>query len=205
MQDAITGVGSKGKLLLGALDCIEQRGYARTSSRDIARAAGVNVASINYHFGSKDALLDEALGRCFETWNQRVEAAFEDSAASGVLEQLGAVLHTAIDSFGELESSLHACVESFPQALRSPQLRARLAAGYADIRETGVRRSREALSRNGIEPPGNLHAMASVIIAICDGLMLQWIADPEATPDAAQALAALATLAVIAASPGSHG
>jgi hypothetical protein len=39
---------------------------------------------------------------------------------------------------------------------------------------------------------------------VCDGLMLQWIADPEATPNAAETLDALAALGALA-SMGSQG
>lgn len=40
-----------------------ERGFAATSLRDITTGAGVNVASVNYHFGSKEALLAEVLDR----------------------------------------------------------------------------------------------------------------------------------------------
>ena len=36
--------------------------------RDIAQAAKANVASITYHFGSKDALIAEALAEGFRRW-----------------------------------------------------------------------------------------------------------------------------------------
>src|SRR6516162_9298369 len=75
MQDPSADTGSKDRLRRAALHCIAQRGYAATSSRDIAREARANVASINYHFGSKEALVTEALGECFGMWNQRVEKA----------------------------------------------------------------------------------------------------------------------------------
>jgi AcrR family transcriptional regulator len=80
MQDAgmqvPSSTGNRDKLLRGALECVQERGYGNTSSRDLARAAGANVASSNYRFGSKDAFLDEVLGTCFEMWSRRVEAAF---------------------------------------------------------------------------------------------------------------------------------
>jgi AcrR family transcriptional regulator len=198
MQDAAADTSSKDRLLRGALTCIAQQGYAATSSRDIAKAAGANVASINYHFGSKKALVNAALSQCFGMWNQRVEQAFEAAAGLAPRDQLGAILHAAIDSFTDLRSSVHACVESYAPALRSQELRERLAAGYAAVRESAVRLASQHMDDVGLAAPQNLAAIASVLMAVCDGLMLQWIADPQATPNAAEALDALSALGTLA-------
>jgi AcrR family transcriptional regulator len=198
MQEPSSDTGSKDKLLRGARSCIAERGFAATSSRDIARAAGANVASINYHFGSKEALVNEALGQCFGMWNQRVEKAFEGAAGLGPRDQLTAILRAAIDSFAELRSSVHACVESYAPALRSEELRERLAAGYAAVRTSGVNVAAKHMEDIGIAAPDNLAAITSVLMAVCDGLMLQWIADPAATPNAEETLGALAALGVLA-------
>ncbi len=40
-----------------------EAGFAATSLRNITAAAGVNLASVNYHFGSKEALLDAVVKR----------------------------------------------------------------------------------------------------------------------------------------------
>jgi AcrR family transcriptional regulator len=40
-----------------------EKGFHATSLRDITSAAGVNLAAVNYHFGSKDALLASILDR----------------------------------------------------------------------------------------------------------------------------------------------
>jgi AcrR family transcriptional regulator len=198
VQDPSGENGSKNRLLRGALHCIAQQGYAATSSRDIASAAGVNVASINYHFGGKDALVTRALGQCFGMWNQRVEDAFAEAAGLEPRDQLAAILRAAIDSFAELKSSIHACIESYAPALRSEELRERLAAGYAAVRESAARVATQHMDDIGMAPPENLAAIASVLMAVCDGLMLQWIADPEATPNAAETLDALAALGALA-------
>jgi AcrR family transcriptional regulator len=198
MQDPTGGSTSKDKLLDGALRCIAERGYAATSSRDIARAAGANVASINYHFGSKDALVNEALGQCFGMWNQRVEEAFAAAAGLGPHDQLAAILRAAIGSFAELRSSVHACIESYAPALRSDELRQRMAEGYANVRESAVRLATEHMKGIGMAAPDNLGAIASVLMAVCDGLMLQWIADPAAVPNADETLDALAAIGTLA-------
>jgi len=199
MQDARADTGSKDRLRRAALHCIAQQGYAATSSRDIAREAGANVASINYHFGSKEALVTEALGECFGMWNQRVENAFVAAAGLAPRDQLAAILHAAIDSFAELRSSVHACVETYAPALRSDELRERMAAGYATVRESAVELATRAMHDGGMPVPDNLAAITSVLMAVCDGLMLQWIADPDAPPAAAETLDALGAIGALAA------
>ncbi|VBA59129.1 putative HTH-type transcriptional regulator YttP [Mycobacterium attenuatum] len=189
---------SRDKLLDGALSCLQERGYSNTSSRDIARAAGVNVASINYHFGSKEALLDDALGRCFAAWNQAVREAFDQSAAAGPGGQIRAVLEATVDSFEQLRPAVYACVESYAPALRSEVLRERLAAGYADVRQHSLELARAALADSDVEPPENLPTIVSVLMAVIDGLMIQWITDPSATPRSADVVQALADIGAIA-------
>ena len=54
-------MGHKEDLLAGAKKCIYEKGYARTTARDIVAASGTNLASIGYHYGSKEALLNRAM------------------------------------------------------------------------------------------------------------------------------------------------
>ena len=50
------GQEARQRLLLAALTLFAERGFARTSTRDIAQAAGVNIAAISYYFESKAGL-----------------------------------------------------------------------------------------------------------------------------------------------------
>jgi len=51
------------KILDTAERLFAQKGYAATSMRQIIAKAGVNLAAIHYHFGSKEELLDEIIQR----------------------------------------------------------------------------------------------------------------------------------------------
>lgn len=55
--------GIKEHLLEVAERLFAEGGIAETSVRDITTTAGVNVAAVNYHFGSKEALLREIVAR----------------------------------------------------------------------------------------------------------------------------------------------
>jgi len=56
-------IDTKQKILDAAEQLIGDQGYAATSLRQVIAAAGVNLAAIHYHFGSKDELLHELLVR----------------------------------------------------------------------------------------------------------------------------------------------
>lgn len=52
---------AKENILQVALGLFGQKGYEGTSVREIARAASVNLAMINYYFGSKERLFEEVV------------------------------------------------------------------------------------------------------------------------------------------------
>jgi AcrR family transcriptional regulator len=55
------GIQARERILAAALRLFVDRGYARTSVRDIAHAADANIASIGYYFGDKAGLYRSAL------------------------------------------------------------------------------------------------------------------------------------------------
>lgn len=48
-----------------------EHGFEATSLRMITQQADVNLAAVNYHFGSKDALLQQAVIRRLAPWNRQ--------------------------------------------------------------------------------------------------------------------------------------
>jgi AcrR family transcriptional regulator len=50
------GAEARERLLQTALQLFAEKGYAKTSTRDIAQTAGANIASIKYYFGDKAGL-----------------------------------------------------------------------------------------------------------------------------------------------------
>jgi AcrR family transcriptional regulator len=55
--------GTKEKILDTAERLIGEQGYAATSLRHVIAEAGVNLAAVHYHFGSKEELLDAVVVR----------------------------------------------------------------------------------------------------------------------------------------------
>ncbi len=57
------GKTTEEKILEAAKDAFIREGFSGARVRDIAESAGVNLALVNYHFGSKQELFDAVMGR----------------------------------------------------------------------------------------------------------------------------------------------
>ena len=65
-----TDPSAKESLLDHAEDLFATRGYDGVSLRDLTRQAGTHLASVNYHFGSKEKLFEEVVLRRIRPLNQ---------------------------------------------------------------------------------------------------------------------------------------
>jgi len=68
MEDG-ANVTTKERILGASEHLFSKQGYHNTSLREITREAGVNLAAVNYHFGSKKALLESVFKRHLEPLN----------------------------------------------------------------------------------------------------------------------------------------
>jgi AcrR family transcriptional regulator len=88
---------TKATVLAAAERLFALHGFRCVSVRDITAAAGVNLASINYHFGSKDALLFEIFRRRTAQLNrERARMLHEAAAAHGGKPTVRAILTALI-------------------------------------------------------------------------------------------------------------
>lgn len=77
------------------------RGFNETSVRDIAAAAGCNVASINYYFGGKDNLYEEIWRRRLASMRDLRLASIERVMSSGKPPELEELLRAYAGAFLE--------------------------------------------------------------------------------------------------------
>jgi AcrR family transcriptional regulator len=182
-------MGNREKLIAGALRCLQERGWARTTVRDIAAAAGVNHAAIGYHFGSKDALLAVALVEALDAWSRD---AFNPTATP---EDPVQDWRPVLEWMAEHRPALLANLDLLAQAQHSEELR-----GYvADVQEQS-RRACAAWALGRAEQDVDeerVRGLGSVYVALTAGLAVQAIIDPDRIPTAAEAAAGLRDLAAL--------
>src|SRR4051812_4019575 len=71
------------RILDAAEELFMRHGFEGTSMRLLTAKAGVNLAAVNYHFGSKHALIEALLRRRLDPMNQARLAELEKLEASG--------------------------------------------------------------------------------------------------------------------------
>lgn len=85
----VRSVDTRERILDAAERLFMAHGYEGTSMRQITGEAGVNLAAVNYHFGSKESLMQEVFRRRLDWLNDermRVLNAYEKEAAGKPLK-----------------------------------------------------------------------------------------------------------------------
>jgi AcrR family transcriptional regulator len=181
-------VGHREDLLVAARRLLEERGYAHITARDLVAESGTNLASIGYHFGSKAALLHAAIEAAFEDWaGQLAETVMADPAATP-MQRAWATWAAVLDGLSGRRAMLQAYLEAIAQAQRDPTLHAQLAAHLDHVRSMVAERAAQSLGDGSKASDPRCRAIASFVIAVCDGLSVQYLLDPGAAPTSAQLL-----------------
>jgi AcrR family transcriptional regulator len=178
-------------LLEGAVRCLREKGYARTTARDIVQASGTNLASIGYHYGSTEALLNAAVVRAMDDFGAEIgrsmaaltEATDGEAADGGtddtLLRRFERFWEYTITSFKENPGVWLATFDIFSVALRNPEVRTTLADGIEDGRQLWAQAIYHAGEDEDVRAIGSLHQ------ALLSGVLVQWLMDPERAPTAA--------------------
>lgn len=168
-------MGHREDLLAGAKKCLVEKGFVRTTARDIVNASGANLASIGYHYGSKDALLTQAYIELAQEWGDAVSP--EVAGEGGSLERFHSVWKGVIDRQEESAPMWSASMEVALSRDRMPELRAMLAAAQGEGRRglaaliTGI--PEEDLDERDERTLGGLYE------TLLTGLMMQYLFNPE--------------------------
>jgi len=175
----LLAMGNREDLIAGAKRCLIEKGYARTTARDIAAASGVSLAAIGYHFGSKEALMNQAIYEFVGEWSEEVERALsaEGEQDGEPLKRFESIMGRTIDSFsGPARGMWAAQLEllgpmEHNEALRTylAQVQGVAAAGLAEL----------FLGLDPARDPEAVRTAGSLLHAMFIGIIVKWFMDPE--------------------------
>jgi AcrR family transcriptional regulator len=174
-------MGHREDLLEGAKRCLLEKGFARTTARDIVKESGTNLASIGYHYGSKDALLAQAYVALVENVSDSFDAGGDagSEGAPGSLERFRWVWSNIVESMRRPGSVWRLSMEVV--TLQLPEVREHLARAQQEggrglvALMTGV--PEEEVS------DGTADTLGRFYLTLMTGLIAQWTFDPKTAPD----------------------
>jgi AcrR family transcriptional regulator len=174
-------MGNREALLEGAKRCLLEKGYSKTTARDIADAAGVSLAAIGYHYGSKESLLEQAFMAAMEEWFDDEKQEGHRKPAGGSIERFRAFFADVMATFPEQMPLLRLNLEMGLETQNNPALGAFMA--------SAIQLGREGLAESpgGLDPKrdGELAQQVGAFYSVMmTGIVAQYLMDRERFPSA---------------------
>ena len=185
-------------LLEAARRLILEKGFAATTARDLVSASGTNLGSIGYHFGSREALLSQALEELFDEWTEVLAGAAFAEQDAPPLERMRALWTTTLATLDEHRALIRAFIEALAHAERSPEFREQMRDHYRRSQLGVARLVEAALGPDAAAKGADPMLVALFLIAVFDGLAVQFRIAPEDTPTGEQLVDALVAARVAA-------
>lgn len=164
----------KDQIVRATVDCITKHGYHNFSMQDVARTAGVSKGIIHYYFLNKDDLMMSVLDRVAGDIERIL--AEETANITDPVQKLKIFVTVCFDIVKNTKEYYQVNMDFWTQINQKKEVRQVISRHYAKFRESCSRVIEEGINlgvfRN-VDP--NLYA--SIVIAVIDGLSLQWLFD----------------------------
>lgn len=165
------GVAKRDEILDAALNLFAQKGYDRTSVREIARQAGLSQAGLLHYFSTKEELFLEVLRRR----DDRITDPKEERHKHSVDRLIRAVERNSHER-GLVRLFVSMSAES---AEEDSDAHGFFGDRYDWLLEQIADDIREQQRAGVIAPKLSPEDIASLLVAAADGLQIQWLLDPD--------------------------
>ncbi|MCL5292104.1 MAG: TetR/AcrR family transcriptional regulator [Actinobacteria bacterium] len=170
------------RILEAALHDFSLKGYHRATLDEIAAEAGVSKGAVYWYFENKRALFLAVV---------QEEASRLTKYLEGVVAQEGQSVVTRLEAFIVANLTYYTDHPEFCNLVKiftlpggpglDQDVEAMASDEYRRLREMVEALLRKGVRRGELEP-GRAKVAAPMLVALLDGLMFQWILDPEAVP-----------------------
>jgi len=124
--------GTAAKILDSAELVFSEHGYAGTSTREVARRAGVPFGALHYHWGSKKQLWDAVFRRLADRTRDTIIGNFTPGATLGAL--LDNLVDAFLDFFAQHRTVARLCHRA---SLESPELHREIHSMFTELEALG--------------------------------------------------------------------
>ncbi|MFA6267615.1 MAG: TetR/AcrR family transcriptional regulator [Pseudolabrys sp.] len=170
----------RAEILDAAERCFARAGFHRASMQDICAEAGMSAGNLYRYFPSKEALI---AGICERNRADAVESFAQVDDAPDFFEALAGLAHYHLVDRTNDEVSI--CAEIMAESRRHPDIAALYQTIENDIRERIAAMLKRAAGRGEIRADVDTDAVASLLMAIGDGMSWRRSVDPKFSAESA--------------------
>lgn len=167
------------QIIKATIECITRYGYSNFSMQDVAVIADVSKGIIHYYFLNKEdlmmAVLDYVSGQVEE------HLAATDARATPI-KRLSNVIWICSSIVQNNREYYRINMDFWTQIDQKEKVRSQIALHYAKFRNTIAMIIQDGIDQ-GFFRQGNAQHFASIIIAMIDGIALQWLFDEQIFPE----------------------
>ncbi|QIK84101.1 TetR/AcrR family transcriptional regulator [Sanguibacter sp. HDW7] len=163
------------RILDAALNTFGSKGYTKGSLAEIAEQVDMTHAGVLHHFGTKDALLLEVLRHRDES----DVAGLEEKHIPDGVELFRHLVRTAFANARRAGIVQAYAVLSAESVTDDNPGRTYFVGRYRTLRAEVAQAFRVMCTENDVAVPDDVDAAAASILAVMDGLQVQWLLDPE--------------------------
>ncbi|MGH9227040.1 MAG: TetR/AcrR family transcriptional regulator [Acidimicrobiales bacterium] len=170
-------IETRQRLLEATRNVLGRKGLAGTTSRDITGSAGVNLAAITYHFGSKDELVAAALLQSVREWLAPTLEVLQGPGDPAL--RTGLAIRTLVATFDRHRAEAPVYLEALLQASRLPALHRGLLDLWAGLRRLLADQMATLIDAGSLPGWVAPQPMAALLVAVANGLVIQVTIDPD--------------------------
>jgi len=164
-------VSTREKILAVTRNLIAEKGVKQTTLADISHAAGISQGTLFYYYKSKDELIYDILEQHFSHLTDSIIAGIPRHSNGDKVKLLQRTLEKLIKDQNTSRMNIYLFQEAI---LSNEEMRDRFLVKYQTWREL-IARQISALF--AISDPDNLASLGGVILAVIDGLTIQYLLD----------------------------
>ncbi|MCX6117411.1 MAG: TetR/AcrR family transcriptional regulator [Proteobacteria bacterium] len=166
----------KEQIVRATVECITRHGYHNFSMQDVAKTAGVSKGIIHYYFLNKDELMMCVLDKVAGDIERILLAQME--ASQDPWRKMEIFIEVCFDVVKNTKEYYQVNMDFWTQINQKAEIRTIIAAHYSKFREAAARVLREGMDKGSFRKVGATE-YASFMIAVIDGLSLQWLFDDK--------------------------
>ncbi len=164
----------KDQIVRATVECITKHGYHNFSMQDVARTAGVSKGIIHYYFLNKDDLMMSVLDRVAGDIENILVT--DMGSITDPVQKLRIFMSVSFDIVRGTKEYYQVNMDFWTQINQKKAVRQVISRHYAKFRDSCARVIEEGV-KAGVFKNVNPHYYASLVIAIIDGISLQWLFD----------------------------